>query len=280
KGLVRWAEGDHAAAEAMFRRSLELYQELGDQWGVANVMIHLGTIASNRNEDDHALFLLEQSYTIYRRLGDLFGIGRSSQRLGEFYLKQGNLEKAGQFFELHLQNDEKLHFKQGIVIALLNLGELSRHKGEYEKAEQYYMESLAISREIGDEWAANSDRINLGLAALHKKDYQQAKRWFSEVFDTGWIVQREFAAYDLISGLAAVAAGMDQPERAAKLSGAAQAILARTDFRPSSLDESERERHIRIARGQIGDELFERYAADGSQMTLEQVVAFALDPGQ
>lgn len=277
QGLVRWIEGDFSAAETLFMQSQELYQKLGDQWGMANAMLHWGNVATSRNENDRALPMLEQSYLIYRRLGDLFGIARASQRLGELFLRQGDFEKAGQYFEQHLKNDEKLHFNQGIGIALHNLGELSRYQGDVEKAEQYFMRSLAISSEIGDGWGSSNTRINLGLTALYQNDYPRAKRWFSEGFYKDWVMEREFIVYDMISGLAAVAAGMKQPERAAKLSGAAQSMLARTDYRPSSLDESWLERHIQIARQQIGEEAFNQYLAEGRQMTLEQAVAYAFE---
>ncbi|MGE5221196.1 MAG: tetratricopeptide repeat protein, partial [Omnitrophica WOR_2 bacterium] len=277
QGLVRWIEGDFSAAEALFMQSQEIYQKLGDQWGMAYAMLQRGNVATSRNENDRALPILEESYLIFRRLGDFFGISRSSQRLGELFLRQGDFEKASQFFEQQLKNDEKLHFNQGISLALHNLGELSRYQGDVEKAEQYFKKSLAISSEFGDEWSSSNTRINLGLTALYQNDYPRAKRWFSEGFYKEWLVEREFLIYDMISGLAAVAAGMKQPERAAKLSGAAQSILARTDYRPSSLDESWIERHIQIARQQIGEEAFNRYRAQGRQMTLEQAVAYAFE---
>ncbi len=70
---------------------------------------------------------------------------------------------------------------------------------------------------------------------------------------------------------------MNQPERAAKLSGAAQALITRIDYQPMPYDESERERHIQIARQQIGKEAFDRYAEEGSRMTLEKAVAYAFE---
>lgn len=275
QGLICWSEGNHSAADAFFEKSFELYKKLGVQWGIASVMFSFGAVASDRNDDIRALSMLEQSHTIFQQLGDVWGMGRSSQLLGELFLKQGNVEKAHLFFDQHLLNDEKLQFKQGIVVALIDLGVLSRYQGDYGKAEQYYEKSLAVSREFGLKSNAINNLISLGYVALHRNDYLLAKRYFIDSFDKAWIAEGEYRAYDFLSGLAAVAAGMNQPERAARLSGAAQAILARTENRPTPFDQNEIERHIQIARQQIGDTAFDLYVAEGSKLTLEQAIEFA-----
>jgi hypothetical protein len=77
--------------------------------------------------------------------------------------------------------------------------------------------------------------------------------------------------------LAAVAAGTNQPELAAKLYGAAQSILETTDYRFSRFDQAEFDRHLQIAREQLGGERFEALATEGHAMTMEQAIEYALE---
>ena len=78
-------------------------------------------------------------------------------------------------------------------------------------------------------------------------------------------------------GLAAIAAGTNQPERAAKLFGAAQTIIETTDDLFSSFDRAIIDRHIQVAQNQLGEAVFEEIATEGRKMTIDQAVAYALD---
>jgi hypothetical protein len=74
-----------------------------------------------------------------------------------------------------------------------------------------------------------------------------------------------------------VASGTNRFERAAKLSGAAQAILETTSFPYEPMDRGEFERHIQIAREKLGNAKFEELESEGRAMTMEQAIAYALE---
>lgn len=64
--------------------------------------------------------------------------------------------------------------------------------------------------------------------------------------------------------------------RAAKLYGRAQALFETTDYRIPPFDQAEFDRHIQIARAQLGAAAFEALAVEGRALTLEQAVELAL----
>jgi hypothetical protein len=70
---------------------------------------------------------------------------------------------------------------------------------------------------------------------------------------------------------------MNQPEAAARLSGIARAILETTSFRYEPMDHAEFERHLQIARDQLGDERFEAFTSEGRAMPLEQAIQYAVE---
>ena len=269
--------GDNKTAQSLCEQSLELYQKHGEKWGIAAVMFNLGWIADERNDDALALSLLEQSLDLFRQLGDVWGVGRASQFLGQHFMKQGNYKKARASFDQHLRIDEELNFKQGTMVALQNLGTLYRQQGDYDQAEQFYEMGLAMCREYGlSDWGFGL--YCLGLVALHRNTYSIARQRFTDNFNLARkIYDEKLSACDLLTGLAAVAAGTNQPKRAARLYGAAQALFETTDYQIPPFDLAEFDRHIQFAREQLGDANFEALAAEGRAMTMEQAVAYALE---
>ena len=77
-------------------------------------------------------------------------------------------------------------------------------------------------------------------------------------------------------GLAAVAAGTNRPEHAATLCGAAQTLCEMTGDRTPTLDYAEFDRHIQIAREQLGAERFTTLHTAGRAMPLDQALDLAL----
>jgi tetratricopeptide (TPR) repeat protein len=277
-GIVTlWGDGDFDTAQSLFQRGFELYQKCGDRRGMAESIFHIGLVAFIRRDHALALSLFEQSLKLFRQLGDLWGIGRVSQRLGELFLKQGTYEKARFFFDEHLMIDEELQFTGGIWAALRNLGDLYRYQGDYDQAGQFWQKCLALAHTYGLKSDIEISLYLLGILALHQNDYSLARKRFTDWFASALVLfDQKMIANDLLNGLAAVSAGTNQPERAAKLSGAAQALLQTTDFRLDPFDFAEFDRHIQIARKQLGDAAFEALQAEGRAMTIEQAVAYAL----
>ena len=81
----------------------------------------------------------------------------------------------------------------------------------------------------------------------------------------------------MLTGLAAIAGGTDQPERAARLHGASEILLGSNPPETLQADRAEFDRRIQIAHAQLGESEFEKLAADGRSMTMEQVIDYALE---
>lgn len=270
------AERNHLAT-SYFEQSFELYQKYGDRWGMAFIMQNLGNVGGVASEGDSALVSLKQSLDLFHELGDPWGMARTSQFLGQLFLARGDYKNARLYFDQHLKLDKSLRFKEGITVALVNLGELHRYLGNYDQAEYYYQQGLSLGREYGFERITNDTRYALGLLALQRNNYPLAMQLFTDYFISTSESSKKVVACDFFTGSAAVAGGQNQPDRAAKLYGAAQVIFETTDYHIPPFDRAEFDRHIQIARDQLGEARFEALAAVGRSMTLEQAVAYALE---
>lgn len=274
--LILTSERDVDQARSLIQEALELYQKWEDQPGVALSMFNLGIVEIQANHDDLALSLLEKSSSISRQLGDLVIGARVSRYLGNLYLKQGLYEKARLCFEEHLRIDTDLKFWDGIGHAHGELGNLFRYQGDYEQSERFYEESLRVHYEHGLEPDIQYLHC-LVLTALHRNDYSLASQRIIDCYHLARKLGEKTSAYGLFIGLAAVAAGMHQPEQAARLCGMAGAIIETTPFRYESIDRAEFDRHIQIARDQLGDVRFDSLASEGHAMALEPAIEYALE---
>jgi uncharacterized protein HemY len=243
-------------------------------------MALLGSIMTDRNDDVTALPLFEQSLGLFRQLGDVWGTSRVNRYLGRLYLNQGEYEKARWFINQHLESSAALSYLGGTVNAFtvnafIDLGDLYRYQGDYDRAEESFERAMAICRERDLKGMMASLFFSLGMLALQRNHYSRAARHFSDYFDFIRRVNEQTGVAVLFTGLAAVAAGTEHPERAAQLHGAARPFLATGgDFLP--FERAEFDRHMQIARAEIGEARFEALAADGRAMTMEQAIAYAL----
>jgi tetratricopeptide (TPR) repeat protein len=270
------SDRDAERARSLLQEGLVLFRKWETPAGVALTMFNLGIVEIQAGHDDAALSLLQESLHLSRQLGDLVIGARISRYLGNLYLRQGNYEKAQLCFEEHLRIDTDLKFWDGIGHAYGELGNLFRYQGDYEQAEQFYGESLRVHYEHGLDPDIQYLQC-LVLNALHRNDYSLASQRIMEFYHLAGKLGEKTSVYGLFIGLAAVAAGVQQPEHAARLCGMARAVLETTSVRYEPIDHAELERHIQIARDQLGDKTFEALASEGHGMAMEQAIEYALE---
>jgi hypothetical protein len=136
---------------------------------------------------------------------------------------------------------------------------------------------MRISRDLGLNGLIGFNLFLLGLLALHQNDYSFAAFRFQEYFSFDRDRHENLSLSRFFTGSSAVAAGTNQPERAAQLFGAAQAILENSDHQLERFDRAEFDRHIQIAREQLGKAKFEAIASEGRAMPLGRAIEYAIE---
>jgi tetratricopeptide (TPR) repeat protein len=185
----------------------------------------------------------------------------------------GDHRRARQYFEQHLAIDRELRFRRGTVIALGNLGKLSVLEKDYVQAENYYTTSVDQCHQYGLKDLASFNLIRLGIVALYQNDYRRSRKRFKDAMRLIWPNKGDPALSYVIFGFASICAGTNYPEQAAKLNGAAQAHLEKTQGLLEPLDQAEFERHLTLARQQLGDEAFMAFMEKGQCREVGAVAA-------
>ena len=167
--------------------------------------------------------------------------------------------------------------KAGIAQAFTNLGEQTRLQGDIPRAKEAYEESLSVAREIGDGLRESLVLINLGFIALHEGDAEGAQTMLKESLTLALEIGHTAYTADKYMALAGAAVALGQPERAARLMGAADALSGEQSFTPQSGDIPEFERYEAAVREALDEVTFETAWAEGRAMKPDEAIAFALE---
>jgi hypothetical protein len=135
---------------------------------------------------------------------------------------------------------------------------------------------LVIKRAQGDKRGIAASLNNLGYVGIAQGDYQNATVFLTESLNMFREVGSKQGIIECLGGFAEVADGNDQPERAVRLLGAAQALLGTIGARFETHDRVEFESLVNAARAALNDATFAAAWAEGRAMTLEQAIDYAL----
>jgi predicted ATPase/DNA-binding XRE family transcriptional regulator len=273
--------GDLAASRALFEQAYTLYQKLGDKPGETLALERLGWVAREQGDAATARGLLEQLVTVSRERGDKQMLIETLTTLGEVAVLQEDVTSAEMLLEESLVLSRESNNQHKIGWTLNHLGHAAQLHGDYDRAAQLHAESLALFVELMGEkndgvvWAWQS----LGETALGQGDLAATRGWLTaDLRLCDEIGDRVTSAWCL-AGLGSAAAFDEDPERAARLWGAAERLRAALSCRPAPAARATYERAVALARAQLGDEAFVAAWAAGEALSLDEAIVEALRSG-
>jgi predicted ATPase/Tfp pilus assembly protein PilF/predicted Ser/Thr protein kinase len=274
-GALERDQGDYTQAFNLLAQALELYEELGDRWGIAQTLNAIGYAEHEQGHYERATDYYQRSLALFRELGDTRATAYLLNNLGNVAKEQADYEQAASTHEQALALFRGSGDKRGLSASLSNLAEVASYRGEFERATLLQHESLAIKREIGDKRGIMISLNNLGDLARFQGDTERAAKLYEECLTLSHEAGDKRGTAICLEALAAAACTRNDCERAARLYGAA-ARLRKLIGSPLPLSErTDYERQLNAARAALGQELFEALWSEGTLMSLEQSVAYA-----
>jgi predicted ATPase/DNA-binding CsgD family transcriptional regulator len=226
------------------------------------------------HELELATHLSARALRIARDLGDRIGAAWSLIFMSYNMMKEK--AEALATAEEGLSLFRELNHKPGVAQALNIIGEIALFNGDDDRARRAYEECLTVSQETGETRRIRRMFSSLAFLAEHQGDYARAKVLAKQGLQLALEMNNH---YDVAFSLAVLAGAIGvtgQPERAAHLLGAWEAVLEKLGAFLLSADKPEYDRNIAAVRAQLDEATFESAWAEGRQMTLEQAVAEAL----
>ncbi len=237
-------------------------------------LVAAGRMALSQSDLPGAKRLLQQALAVSREVGDKCQAAWALVMQGVTELDDP--DRANATVEEGLALFRELDDKPGMALAFNALGEIARVNGQDERAKRNYEAAVALAEQTGNIRRKYTTVTNLSYIAQHENDHERAIGLLRQTL----ALAREMKNYnDMAHGVQAVAGSLGvlgDPERAARLLGAAEAARERIGALVEPSDQSELDRNIAAVRGLLDETTFRAAWVEGRKMTLEQAVAQVL----
>ena len=217
--------GDPATVHRDAQQSLELFRELGDRWGQLQAIEWLGAAAAATGDRVQADRLHRDGLRMAEDLGLWPQAADALSWLGRSALRSGDLARARELLERGMRLAAEQSYQPGQVFAELGLGQTARWEGKLDDAETHIRNVLHTSQRIGSEpdVARTVSLSELGFIAEHRGDPAAARLWHIQGLSAAQALGDPQAVAQALTGLAGAHAIGGQPDRSARLLGAADA---------------------------------------------------------
>lgn len=271
-GQLLYLEGNVAGALPMLTESETLCRSARYSWELVIALRRLGYIMRGENDLAQASKYLREGLALARELGDRYLLAVLLLTEGDIAASQSDLALAAERDQEGLKLARELGNKSLVALATQNLGYLAGLQGNLAQALVRTQEALGIMRELGDKTSMTATLHTLGYLFMQHDDLAQASACYQE----GLTLAREIGNKRHIGlhliGLAEIALAQEQPRRAARLFGAARAMLdIEAELNADEL--AAYERRTEVAREALGEEAFAALHLQGQSMSPEEAFA-------
>ncbi|MBM4421958.1 MAG: tetratricopeptide repeat protein [Chloroflexi bacterium] len=266
----------YAEAEKLFAESLSLFREVEDEREIAGALWNLAEVANLRGDYELARTRADDSFALYRELDDKHGIATALRALSEAMQNQGRLEQAISASEQSVGIFSQLNDRGCLGTTLCVLARQIQQSGDLQRASALAGEAVRIAREIGHKHSASAALETLGSIALAQGDAAAAQQQFHDGLMLQYDLKDMRCISSLLRGCACLAAALKQPDRAARLLGAVEALWDGIGARPAPADHAAWEREAVAARAQLDESTFNAARDEGRAMTMDQAIEFAM----
>jgi tetratricopeptide (TPR) repeat protein len=174
-GKLHWLRGDYQRALEATQRALAMRRRIGDRRSIALSLNNLGLVYQDSGQFKMALDAFEQALRIRREIGDLVGVSISLNNLGTVAQDQRDDARALELFKEAYEVAKETGDRNRIALILTNLGETYYRLNDPEKAIYYLKHAEELADELGDKLGLAEAVRGLGKAYLARKEYTKAR---------------------------------------------------------------------------------------------------------
>jgi len=250
----------------------------------AQALNEAGWLALWQDDLQRAVEFLEESLDSFEELEDERGIATSLTNLGHAVLHQDDKERLKALSREAETLRERFVDRWAIAELLIFLGMAALYEGDHQRAVALLEESMASFRDLEDTQRVTICVTYLWMAALEGGEHDRAAALLEEDFRRlqRLEIKPRIQIYDGLMGLAVLAALGGRRARATRLCGAAETLreainlsLLIWDHTPTNF-----ETQLNTARSRLEETAWEAAWAEGRAMSPEEAVDYALSEGE
>jgi tetratricopeptide (TPR) repeat protein len=181
--ILAQKRGDYDEASRQCLRSLDIFERLDNQAGMAKIYHQLGNIAYFRGTYDEALREYQRALDVFERLGNQADTAKIYHQLGVLAYLRGNKDEASLQYQRALDIFERLDDEAAMAISYHSLGALTQDQGDWVEAARQYQRGLDINERLGNQAGMASGYHQLGNLAFLGENYVEASRQYQRALD-------------------------------------------------------------------------------------------------
>ena len=270
--------GDNEVVCSTASESIALARKSGDRQTLAYAIALLSNGKANLGEVEEAYKLAQESLAIAREAGDGPALGYALVTMGELTaIALQDFEKSLAYGEEAIAYSEAGGNRWGSSMTIFGLGYFARSIGDYEQARSRFRACLPVFIEFGDKHRINMIQSELAHIEREQGQFKQAIPMYRETILEWQRLGHRAAIAHQLECFAFIAKAQEQPERAAKLFGAAEALREKINIAMTPQERIQYDREIADLRSNMDEKSFAAHWADGHRMTIDRIIKFALE---
>ena len=276
QGMVGMATGDVKSSRESLNEAIAITRITGDKRlrGYALQMYYTASQFEGRLE---ATEYVEEGVAIFNEIEDQWGMSMALMNTARIALARGDRETSEKYFGLlkAKMKETPISFMSGMTF--LGTGYSERFAGHFDTARQHFEEGLNIFKQLRHKGFENVMRSEIGHLARMQGDTSMAVKTYREtILHFQEMGNRPAVAHQLeCFGFLAITA--EEPQRAAKLFGAADGLRERIDSQMTEYERIEFDQSVTQLRAMLNETEFNTLWAEGKSMTMEQAIELALE---
>jgi tetratricopeptide (TPR) repeat protein len=268
--------GDYPRAIAMLQEGLALWRQIGDLTGLALTLCNLGASVLRQGDIASATGMLEEALSLAQQQDDRFGTYFSLEILGHAASRQGNSQRSVELYKQALVLARQTDDENQIAKLMASTGYEYVLLGDYDRAEDWFTQAEPICQRLSNRMIATFITANRGFIAMKKGNYP----WAFDLLAESILVLQELGdkeeAISYFEPMALIAKELGFPDRAARLLGASESLHKSIGVIRSQPLQKDYNLYIASVHNQLGEPAFKAAWAEGSKMTYEQALAYAV----
>ncbi len=278
QGMVGLGVGNIPLVIKTLKKAIDISRETGDKHMLGYSLGTYYTASTFINTPDGADAAREALQIFSQEVNDSFGLGMAYLNMARLAASQGRESEKETYFGKLKELVREMPKSFQVSMFFLGMGMDERMRGHYDTARKIFEEGLEMFRRLHSKNFVLVMRSELGHIERSTGNLTQARAIYGETIK-GWqdLGNRSAIAHQLeCFGLLSLVD--EEPQRAVKLFGAAEALRERIQAPMTDYERVEYNQATARVRSMLTESEFKSLWADGRSLTMEQAIEFALFP--
>ena len=276
QGMIALSKGNLPLSKQALHEAISISRAIDDKTILGYSLELFYTVATFINEPEAEEAAYEGLRIFTDEINDSWGLGIAYQNMARMAAIKGDRDEKQRYLLKfnELRREAPVTIQAGLF--LMGLGRTESEQGNFENAISLFEDSLDVFTQLRVKNFQVAIKSQLGHIARYTGDLPRAKSIYREtILDWQDIGNRGAIAHELES-FAAIAIAEEEPERALKLFGAAEALRERSNSPMTDFERVEYDQMVAHVRSLVDEEEADLLWVEGRSMKTDEAIDLAL----